>query len=57
MRPYDDLDKNEKDFVDDVVRGLFDEATGYGFRLAGDDRCERFVDAFATWVIESRNLK
>lgn len=60
-RAYDRLTTSERQFVDDTIREKVAEARGLlamGFHatpiLAGDDRCERFADAFATWIIESR---
>ena len=52
---YDQLNEQELAFVD-LVFGhvIYETAHKYGVALAGDDRVERAVDAFARAVIESR---
>jgi hypothetical protein len=45
----------ERAFVDAMFTHAYPEAREYGFRLAGDDRAERAVEAMATWVVESRS--
>lgn len=67
-RPYDTLTDDERTFVDDCIRLIYEEQKAnrrvnktlnapekyQAPDLAGDDRCERFADALATWIIESR---
>ena len=60
---YDQLTDNEREFVDDAMKEIFDlqklnvhtRTPGYKSPpLAGDDRAEVATDAIARWVIESR---
>lgn len=54
MRPYDRLDAEEREAVDDAMRAVFETMKAAGLRLVNDDRAEVATDALATLVIESR---
>ncbi len=52
---YDRLTVAEQDFVDQQIRIMFNKSKRPP--LAGDNRCERFADAMAEWIIASRGRK
>lgn len=52
---YNQLTETERAFVDAIFGNhLYSEAQSFEVPIAGDDKVERAVDAFARCVIESR---
>lgn len=51
---YLTLTQVEKEYVDDLFSDAFKLAHVRGVPLDGGDKAERAVEAFATWVVESR---
>lgn len=51
---YNQLTKAEANYVDEFFREAYPFAKQLSIAIAGDDRMERAVDAFARMVIESR---
>ena len=51
---YNKLDWEEKAFVDGCIQRCLDLSGSQNIPLAGDDRCEKVVEAIATWLVESK---